>query len=120
MLGAFRRTLGRMHLLVRLPFRGVGGGATNRVLKDADGSRVREVTIGAGQFDLGRVAVDFGDAINPNVAAAMSAVYPGDTVRSTKTGTGSPARSRARRPCRLPCRLPCGPGSPNRLSTRST
>ena len=55
--------------------RGGGGGVINRVLKDADGSRVREVTVGAGQFDLGRVAVDFGDAINPNVAARFNAVY---------------------------------------------
>ena len=44
--------------------RGGGGGIINRVLKEADGSRVREVTVGAGQFNLGRVAVDFGDAIN--------------------------------------------------------
>ena len=55
--------------------RGGGGGVINRVLKEADGSRVREVTVGAGQFDLGRVAVDFGDAINPNVAARFNAVY---------------------------------------------
>ena len=55
--------------------RGGGGGVINRVLKEADGSRVREVTVGAGQFDLGRVAVDYGDAINPNVAARFNAVY---------------------------------------------
>ena len=55
--------------------RGGGGGVINRVLKEADGTRVREVTVGGGQFDLGRVAVDFGDAINPNVAARFNAVY---------------------------------------------
>ena len=55
--------------------RGGGGGVINRVLKEADGSRVREVTVGAGQFNLGRVAVDYGDAINPNVAARFNAVY---------------------------------------------
>jgi catecholate siderophore receptor len=55
--------------------RGGGGGVINRVLKEADGARVREVTVGAGQFGLGRVAVDVGDAINPNVAARFNAVY---------------------------------------------
>ena len=55
--------------------RGGGGGVINRVTKEADGTRVREVSVGAGQFDLGRVAVDFGGAINPNVAARFNAVY---------------------------------------------
>ena len=55
--------------------RGGGGGVINRVLKEADGSRVREITVGGGQFDQGRVAIDVGDAINPNVAARFNAVY---------------------------------------------
>ncbi|MGX5774134.1 TonB-dependent receptor [Methylorubrum zatmanii] len=41
--------------------RGGGGGIINRVLKEADGLRVREIVAGGGQFGAKRVAVDVGD-----------------------------------------------------------
>jgi catecholate siderophore receptor len=55
--------------------RGGGGGVINRVLKEADGVPVREVTVLGGQFNDKRVAVDVGDAINENWAGRINAVY---------------------------------------------
>ena len=47
--------------------RGGGGGVVNRVLKEADGDRVREIVAGGGQFGAKRVAVDVGDRISDSV-----------------------------------------------------
>lgn len=55
--------------------RGGGGGVINRVLKEADGSRVRDVTLQGGMFNDKRIAFDFGQAINPYVAGRINGVY---------------------------------------------
>ena len=47
--------------------RGGGGGVINRVLKEADGLRMREIVAGGGQFNQKRVAVDVGDRISDSV-----------------------------------------------------
>ena len=56
--------------------RGGGGGVINRVLKEADGTRVREVTVRAASSTSaacrGRSSAQ---AINQNVAARFNAVY---------------------------------------------
>ncbi|MFC6789175.1 TonB-dependent receptor [Methylobacterium komagatae] len=44
--------------------RGGGGGIINRVLKEADGFRVREIVAGGGQFGDKRLAVDIGDRLS--------------------------------------------------------
>ncbi len=55
--------------------RGGGGGVINRVTKEADGTRVRELTLQGGSYDNKRVAVDVGDAVTANVAARINAVF---------------------------------------------
>jgi catecholate siderophore receptor len=55
--------------------RGGGGGVINRVLKDADGSRVRELSLSGGQFGDGRVAIDWSQAFNPVVFGRLNAMY---------------------------------------------
>ena len=55
--------------------RGGGGGVINRVLKEADGSRVRELTVSGGQFGDGRVAIDWSQAFNPVFFGRINAMY---------------------------------------------
>ncbi|NEU13129.1 TonB-dependent siderophore receptor [Methylobacterium sp. BTF04] len=55
--------------------RGGGGGVINRVLKEADGLRVREIVAGFGQFNQKRVAVDVGDRVNENVFFRLNGVF---------------------------------------------
>jgi catecholate siderophore receptor len=55
--------------------RGGAGGVINRVLKEADGLPINEVTMMGGQFNDKRVAVDVGNAINNNWAARINGVY---------------------------------------------
>ena len=54
--------------------RGGGGGIVNRVLKEADGYRVREIVAGGGQFGDKRVAFDVGDRISDSVFFRLNAV----------------------------------------------
>ena len=62
--------------------RGGGGGVVNRVLKDADGVPIREVTVQGGSFDNKRVSIDTGGAVNPTFAARVNAVFEkSDTFR---------------------------------------
>lgn len=55
--------------------RGGGGGIVNRVLKEADGVRMREVLLQGGQFWNKRVALDVGDRVNENVYFRMNGVF---------------------------------------------
>jgi len=55
--------------------RGGGGGVVNRVLKEADGTTVREVTAGGNFYPGGRVTADVGQAINENWAFRLNAMY---------------------------------------------
>ena len=55
--------------------RGGGGGVLNRVLKDADGTPVREFTLQGGSFDNKRGSLDIGDKISDTFAARLNAVY---------------------------------------------
>lgn len=55
--------------------RGGGGGVINRVLKEADGLRVREIVAGGGQFNDKRVAVDVGDRISDSVFLRLNGVF---------------------------------------------
>lgn len=54
--------------------RGGGGGVINRVLKEADGLRVRQIVAGVGQFNQKRVAVDVGDRISDSVFVRLNGV----------------------------------------------
>src|SRR5665213_3282313 len=51
--------------------RGAGGGLVNRTLKEADGTRVYDVTAQTGSFWDRRVSLDAGQAINQNVACLL-------------------------------------------------
>jgi catecholate siderophore receptor len=55
--------------------RGGGGGVINRVLKDADGTSIRELTLQGGMFNNKRVSTDLGGKINDNLSARINAVY---------------------------------------------
>ena len=55
--------------------RGGGGGVVNRVLKEADGTTVRDVTAQFGSFDNRRFTVDLGQAISENAAYRINGVY---------------------------------------------
>ncbi|MDP4002750.1 TonB-dependent siderophore receptor [Methylobacterium sp. NEAU K] len=55
--------------------RGGGGGVVNRVLKEADGYRVREIVAGGGQFGDKRVAVDVGDRISDSAFFRLNGVF---------------------------------------------
>ena len=55
--------------------RGGGGGVINRVLKESDGYRVREIVAGGGQFGDKRVAVDAGDRISDSVFFRLNGVF---------------------------------------------
>ncbi|MFE1597580.1 TonB-dependent receptor [Methylobacterium sp. ID0610] len=54
--------------------RGGGGGVVNRVLKEADGLRLREITAGGGQFDDKRLAVDIGDRFSDTLFFRLNGV----------------------------------------------
>lgn len=51
------------------------GGVINRVLREADGQRVREVTAAAGSFEHKRVSADVGETLNSNIDARITGVY---------------------------------------------
>lgn len=55
--------------------RGGGGGVVNRVLKEADGTTIREVTIGGNSYPGARVTTDVGQAVNENWAFRLNAMY---------------------------------------------
>lgn len=55
--------------------RGGGGGVINRVLKEADGTTVREVTAGGNSYPGARVTTDIGQAVNENWAVRFNAMY---------------------------------------------
>lgn len=55
--------------------RGGSGGLINRVSKEADGQRVREVTLQGGSYSNMRGAFDVGDAINEKFAFRLNGVY---------------------------------------------
>jgi catecholate siderophore receptor len=55
--------------------RGGGGGIINRVLKEADGVPVRELTLQGGQFNSKRGAIDLGQAVNDDLAVRFNSVY---------------------------------------------
>lgn len=63
--------------------RGAGGGLLNRTLKEADGTRIYEVTGQTGSYADRRVTVDAGQAVNDNFAARLNLMYEGsDTFRN--------------------------------------
>ncbi len=55
--------------------RGGAGGAINRVTKQADGSHIGEATVTGGMYDFKRTSIDVGDAITPDAAFRLTAVY---------------------------------------------
>lgn len=55
--------------------RGGGGGVINRVLKEADGTSIREFTLQGGSFDNKRVTADVGGKTSDTVSARVNAVY---------------------------------------------
>lgn len=55
--------------------RGGGGGVVNRVLKEADGTPIREVTFGGNSYPGARVTTDIGQAVNDNWAFRLNAMY---------------------------------------------
>ncbi|MGB7260035.1 MAG: TonB-dependent siderophore receptor [Pseudolabrys sp.] len=62
--------------------RGSGGGIVNRTLKEADGTRIYEVTGQTGSYGDRRIALDAGQAVNDNFAARLNMFYEGsDTFR---------------------------------------
>lgn len=54
--------------------RGTGGGALNRVVKSADGERVRAVDVMLGLYGQARIAADWGDTVTDRSAARITAV----------------------------------------------
>lgn len=62
--------------------RGSGGGLLNRTLKEADGTRIYEVTGTTGSYWDRRVTVDAGQAVNDTFAARLNMMYEkSDTFR---------------------------------------
>jgi len=55
--------------------RGGGGGVVNRVLKEADGTTIREVVVGGSSYPGARVTTDIGQAVNENWAFRLNAMY---------------------------------------------
>ena len=55
--------------------RGGGGGILNRVLKEADGTTVRELKLQGGAYDNKRASVDVGGKVNDTFSARINAVY---------------------------------------------
>ncbi len=62
--------------------RGSGGGLLNRTLKEADGTRIYEVTAQTGSYRDRRVTLDAGQAVTENFAARLNMMYEkSDTFR---------------------------------------
>ncbi len=57
--------------------RGGGGGVINRVTKDANFAKLREVTFEAGSFRNRRATVDFGQPLNKFLAFRVNGLYQG-------------------------------------------
>jgi catecholate siderophore receptor len=57
--------------------RGSGGGLLNRTLKEADGTRVYDASAQTGSWGDRRFTLDAGQAINPDVAVRLNAMYEG-------------------------------------------
>ncbi|WP_244613891.1 TonB-dependent receptor [Nitrobacter winogradskyi] len=55
--------------------RGGGGGVVNRVLKEADGTPIREFTVWGSSYPGARMTTDIGQAVNENWAARFNAMY---------------------------------------------
>ena len=55
--------------------RGGTGGVINRVLREADGRTVRELTVNGGSFDHKRVSADVGQSLNTNIDARITGVF---------------------------------------------
>ena len=55
--------------------RGGGGGILNRVLKEADGTRINEWRFQGGSYDNKRVSTDIGGKLSDTFAARINAVY---------------------------------------------
>ncbi|HEU4565745.1 MAG TPA: TonB-dependent siderophore receptor [Gemmatimonadaceae bacterium] len=55
--------------------RGGGGGVINRVMKEAQWSPVRSLTLEGGSFDHRRATIDVGDGLGAGVAARVTGVY---------------------------------------------
>lgn len=55
--------------------RGGGGGVVNRVLKEADGVPIREVTVGGNSYPGYRMQTDFGQTVTPDLAVRFNAFY---------------------------------------------
>lgn len=55
--------------------RGGGGGVVNRVLKEADGTTIREVTMGGSSYPGGRMSTDIGQAVTQDLAVRFNAFY---------------------------------------------
>jgi catecholate siderophore receptor len=55
--------------------RGGGGGIVNRVLKEADGTTVREFTLGGNSYPGGRAQIDLGQAVSDTVAVRLNGFY---------------------------------------------
>jgi len=70
--------------------RGTGGGAFNRVMKTADGQRVRSLDLVRDSYGQGRIAGDLGFAIDDRVAVRVNAV-------SEESGTFREAMTISRR-----------------------
>jgi catecholate siderophore receptor len=66
--------------------RGACGGLVNRTLKEADGTRVYEATAQTGSYNDKRFTLDAGQAVNPDLAVRLNAMYEGtDTFRDFGT-----------------------------------
>lgn len=55
--------------------RGGVGGVINRVTREANGERIREVSLQGGSFDNRRATVDLGQGFGPQIAARVTALY---------------------------------------------
>lgn len=55
--------------------RGGGGGVVNRVLKEADGTTIREFVVQGGMFGNARVSSDVGGKVNDQFAVRLNSVY---------------------------------------------
>ena len=55
--------------------RGGVGGVINRVTRQADGQRIRELSLQGGSYDNRRASVDLGQGFNNGIAGRVTAVY---------------------------------------------
>lgn len=66
--------------------RGTGGGVINRVTKQADGERVRALTLGVGSFGYGRANLDLGGALSETADGRINMLYEqADSYRESVT-----------------------------------